>query len=116
MAASSENTPRIVLTTVDDPEQAKTLARGLVEQKLAACVTVIDGVGSTYRWRGAIEEQREILLLVKTTAHRLSRLQSWLQRSHPYEVPEILALEASSEAAPYLRWLAEETHSSEELP
>lgn len=116
MAASSENTPRIVLTTVDDPEHAKTLARGMVERRLAACVTVIEGVVSTYRWRGAIEEQREILLLVKTTAHRLSRLQNWLQQSHPYEVPEILALEASSEAAPYLRWLAEETQPSEEHP
>jgi periplasmic divalent cation tolerance protein len=116
MAASTENTPRIVLTTVDDPEQAKRLARELIEHRLAACVSIIEGVGSTYRWRGAVTEQREILLLVKTTAHRLSHLQDWLQRSHPYEVPEILALEALSGSAPYLRWLIEETEPSEERP
>jgi len=116
MAASSEDTPRIVLTTVDDPEQAKRLARELVERRLAACVSLIEGIGSTYRWRGAVTEQREILLLVKTTASRLSPLQEWLRQSHPYEVPEIMALEATSGSAPYLRWLIEETEPSEERP
>ena len=116
MEDTSENSPRVVLTTVADPEQARALARDLVEKRLAACVTIIEGVASIYRWRGAIEEEREILLLVKTTAHGLSRLQTSLQQSHPYEVPEILAVEASSEAAPYLRWLAEETKPSEERP
>ena len=84
------------------------LARALVESRLAACVQILGPIQSHYRWRGRIERAREWLLLIKTRGVLLDALEAELQRLHPYEVPEILAIPVQSAHAPYLDWLRRE--------
>jgi len=100
---------RIVFCTCPSAEIAERIARTLVEGHLAACVNAIAGVVSTYRWKGAVEVDDEVLLLIKTTAERLEALQARLIDLHPYEVPELLAIEPVVGSAPYLAWLERET-------
>ncbi|HAI59764.1 MAG TPA: divalent-cation tolerance protein CutA [Xanthomonadaceae bacterium] len=92
---------------------ADRLARLLVEQRLAACVQALPGLRSTYRWEGAIEQADETLLLIKTSADRYAALERTLAAHHPYELPEILAVDACAGLPAYLRWLADETASGE---
>lgn len=100
----------LCLTTAPDPDTATTLARGLVEQGLAACVNILAPCRSVYRWQGAVQEETEIPLLIKTTATAYPALESWLRAQHPYELPEIVALEIERGLPDYLRWLADATH------
>jgi periplasmic divalent cation tolerance protein len=95
----------IVLTTVAGEDAAVTLANALVERRLVACVNVLPGVRSIYRWQGAIQDDRELLLLAKTTSGRLADVTAALTELHPYDVPEIVALEAASVAPAYAAWL-----------
>jgi periplasmic divalent cation tolerance protein len=95
MIASSPPTIRLVLSTCPDAQAADTLATALVEERLAACVNVLPGVRSTYRWQGRIERDDEVLLLIKTTADRQDALIARLQALHPYELPEAVAVEIS---------------------
>ena len=81
----------------------------LVEERLAACVSRVDGMVSLFRWQGALEQADESLLLVKTTSARYPALETRLRQLHPYDVPEILALPLLAGSAPYLDWLAAET-------
>ena len=97
--------PRIVLTTAGNPESAARLGRTLVEEHLAACVTLLPGAQSIYQWKGAIEESVESLLLIKTGAEQLPALEARLHALHPYETPEFLVLEVGSGSAGYLGWL-----------
>ncbi len=97
----------VVLCTTPDEPTAHALARGLVERRLAACVNVLPGVTSYYEWQGAMQRDTETLLVVKTSLARLEDLESWLQRSHPYEVPEVIALPIVQGADTYLKWLAD---------
>ena len=106
--------PIIALTTIGNAEQGRRIARELVESRLAACVTCFPGLVSFYRWSGRVEEDAEMLLMVKTTRARLEELKSYLLRVHPYEVPEFLVLPASEGGEPYLKWLAESTGRSGE--
>ena len=100
---------RIVLCTCpDDGTTAARLARALVDERLAACVNVVAGVSSTYRWNGAVETDAEALLVIKTTADRLETMQARLATLHPYEVPELLAIEPAAGSAAYLAWLERE--------
>ena len=99
----------IVFCTCADSETASRLARALVDERLAACVNAIPGVVSTYRWNDAIHTDNEVLLLIKTTADRLDAMQARLLELHPYEIPEVLAIEAVAGSAPYLAWLDRET-------
>ncbi|MBI5431899.1 MAG: divalent-cation tolerance protein CutA [Planctomycetes bacterium] len=99
---------RVVLVTAPDPETATKLARELVGRRIAACVNVVDGVTSIYRWRGAVEEAREALLVVKTTAARYPELERALVELHPYELPECIALQPAAVAPKYAAWLAGE--------
>ncbi|MFK7991737.1 MAG: divalent-cation tolerance protein CutA [Sandaracinaceae bacterium] len=99
----------LVLTTAPDPEVATQLARGLVDAKLAACVNVIGGMTSVYRWRGEVHEDAEVQLLVKTRDALLPAIETWLDTHHPYDVPELLALPVSDGSSGYLTWLAEQT-------
>ncbi len=94
----------VVLVTAP-PSAAPSLARTLVAERLAACVSVLPGVRSTYAWQGAVEESEEVLLLLKTTAARLGALERRVRELHPYEVPEVLALSVASGLEPYLDWL-----------
>jgi periplasmic divalent cation tolerance protein len=97
----------VALSTVGTPEDAERIARALVERRLAACVNVVPGVVSVYRWRGAVCRDEERLLVIKTRAERLEALREALVELHPYEVPELVALPVEAGHAPYLAWLDE---------
>jgi periplasmic divalent cation tolerance protein len=101
----------VVLCTVPDEETAERLGRGLVEEGLAACVNAIPGVRSYYRWRGSIQSDAEIQLLIKTGEDRFDALVAWLRDNHPYQVPEIVALRAQRVSESYLSWALEQTAS-----
>lgn len=96
---------RIVLTTAANPEEAEGLARVLVEERLAACVTLIPSVRSIYRWEGKVEDATETLLLIKTGADQLAALEERLHALHSYETPEFLVLETAGASAGYLEWM-----------
>ena len=96
----------IALSTVGTPDAAERIARGLVEQGVAACVNVVPGVVSHYRWQGALEREAEILLVIKTRADAFDAMKAALLALHPYEVPELIALPIAAGHGPYLEWLA----------
>lgn len=100
---------RLVLVTAPDAAVARTLARGLVEAKHAACVNVLPGLTSFYRWEGTIHEDAEVLLLIKTRAAALPALQAFVRAHHPAKVPEIVALDVAAGDRQYLDWVAAET-------
>ncbi|GGP22822.1 divalent-cation tolerance protein CutA [Silvimonas iriomotensis] len=104
-----ENEAVIVLCNCPDAAVAMTLAHGLIEARLAACVNLLPQIQSVYRWEGRIETAAEVPLLIKTTGERYAALQTWLAGHHPYDVPEIIALPAQSVFQPYLDWLVSET-------
>jgi periplasmic divalent cation tolerance protein len=85
------------------------LARSLVEEGLAACVNAIPNIASTYRWEGRIQEDREILLLIKTSEAVYARLEARILDLHPYELPEVVAVPIVRGSAAYLSWLTAET-------
>ena len=100
---------RVVLITAPDAETGADLARALVEERLAACVNVVPGIRSIYRWQGALEDEAEVLLLVKTRAERCDALAERVQDLHPYDVPEVLELAAVGGSQGYLAWVREES-------
>ena len=100
----------VIFCTCPDRETATRLARTLVDERLAACVNAIGGVVSTYRWQDKIEVDDEVLLLIKTTSDQYEALEARLIELHPYEVPEVLAIEPVAGSAPYLAWLDRGTH------
>jgi periplasmic divalent cation tolerance protein len=97
----------LVLTTVARAEDAERIAEALVEERLAACVNVLPGVRSIYRWKGAVEREEERLLVVKTRADRFAALRDRVLALHPYEVPEVVAVAIEAGSPAYLRWLDE---------
>ncbi len=104
--ADSSTSARIVLTTVSSPEEADQLARALVEERLAACATLLPAVQSIYRWQGAVETATETLLLLKTAADQLPALEVRLHALHSYQTPEFLVLSVEAGSPGYLDWLA----------
>jgi periplasmic divalent cation tolerance protein len=96
---------RIVLTTASSRDEAKRIAKALVEERLAACVNLVGGVESIYRWQGKVEEAAEVLLLIKTNVEKLEALETAVRRLHSYEVPEFLIFEVNGGSAAYLKWL-----------
>jgi periplasmic divalent cation tolerance protein len=100
---------RVVLTTTADRESALELARPLVAEGLAACVTLLPGCLSVYEWKGTVEEEPECLLLIKTRAGRLRQLEQALRERHPYELPEMIALEPAQVERGYLAWVLDQT-------
>lgn len=101
--------PLVVLTTLATPEAAHDLVRELVAARLIACGTVVPGATSTYRWRDAITTDAEALVLLKTVGARWDALVAAVERLHPYDVPELLALPVAAGLPAYLAWLAAET-------
>jgi periplasmic divalent cation tolerance protein len=95
--------------TLPDLEAAEQLGGALVEERLAACVNVLPGVTSIYRWDGKVERARESLLLVKSVEERLPALRERALGMHPYELPELLVLEVEDGHAPYLDWVRRES-------
>jgi periplasmic divalent cation tolerance protein len=99
----------LVHCSCPDGDSADRIAEALVAERLAACVSRLLGVRSTYRWEGAVERADEVLLLIKTTAARLDALVARIQALHPYELPEVIAVEATGGSAAYLAWVADAT-------
>ena len=99
----------ILCTAPAEGDVAAQLARGLVEEKLAACVNIVPGLWSFYTWRGKLEDEQEVQLLIKTRREHFAALESWLKEHHPYDEPEILALPVLQGSASYLKWLEEQT-------
>jgi periplasmic divalent cation tolerance protein len=101
----SETDPIVVLMTAASDEEAARLAEMLVGSGLAACVQIIPGMESVYRWQGRIERQSEVLLIAKTVRSRFAELERDVRALHSYETPEIIALQITEASAPYLEWL-----------
>src|ERR1700760_2239734 len=97
---------RVVLTTCGSLKEARKIARGVMVARLAACVNIGTApVESIYRWKGKVEKAREFLLVIKTTASRLSALEKEVKRLHSYDVPEFVVLEIASGSKEYLQWV-----------
>lgn len=96
----------VVLSTVPDDDRGAALARALVTEELAACVNLVPGVRSIYRWDGAVEDGREQLAIIKTRAARVDALIARLVALHPYQVPEAVVVPVAGGHAPYLAWAA----------
>jgi periplasmic divalent cation tolerance protein len=99
----------LILTTVPDDGAGETLARTLVEERLAACVNVLPPMTSIYRWRGAVEHDSERQLVVKTTRHQIGAVRERIAQLHPYELPELLVLDVIDGSPGYLDWVRTET-------
>ncbi len=99
----------VVLVTAPSAEEGAKIARALVEEKLAACVNILSGVRSVYRWEGKVEDGPEVLLVAKTRESLFGELDKRVRDLHPYSVPEVIALPISKGSEAYLAWLGEET-------
>ena len=99
----------LVITNCPDEAVANAIALAVVEAKLAACVNILPRVQSIYRWQGQVESASEIALFIKSTAAAYPALEAQIRALHPYEVPEIIALDITQGLPAYLNWLAEQT-------
>jgi periplasmic divalent cation tolerance protein len=99
--------PVLATTTTTTMEEARKIAAELVEERLAACVQIVQPITSVYRWQGNVEEEKEVLLLIKSTRDLVPRIAELLDRIHPYEVPELIATPIIGGSNTYLNWLAE---------
>lgn len=99
----------VMLTTAPSPAAGEKLARGLVEARLAACVNVIPGVLSIYRWKDGVQADPEVQLVIKTRASLRERVGQWIAENHTYDTPEVLALAVDGGSEQYLAWLRSET-------
>jgi periplasmic divalent cation tolerance protein len=104
----------LMLCNAPDAEIAQRLARTLVESRFAACVNLLPGVQSVYRWQGAVETASEVTLLVKTTGAQVAAVEAALVAAHPYDVPEVVAWPAGQVNAPYLAWVQESVAGNSE--
>ncbi len=95
----------MVLCTLPAQEAAAQLADTLVEEKLAACINIIPGLTSVYRWKGAVQRDSEVLLLIKTSSAAYTRLEQRVRALHPYELPEIIAVPIQIGQADYIQWI-----------
>ena len=102
---------KIVLVTAP-ADVAEPLARNILEARLAACVSLVPGVRSIYRWKGAVETSDEVQLVVKTSDSKASELTSWIATQHPYEVPEVVVVAVEHAAAAYAKWIEDELRAS----
>jgi len=100
---------QLVLCTCPDKESAQLIAEQLVGQELAACVNILPGVISVFRWLGNIEESQEHLLIIKTVSDVLEELVSTINDLHPYELPEVIGVPIESGSLDYLNWISENT-------
>jgi periplasmic divalent cation tolerance protein len=96
---------RIVLSTAGSEDEARKIARHLVEHQLAACVNIVSHIESIYRWQGKVESSREWLLLVKTSAERFPEVRDAIRELHSYELPECVAIGVEDGSAEYIEWI-----------
>ena len=101
----------VVVTSLPTMEAAMALARALVEQNLAACVQLADGIQSIYRWEGRVCEEQEVLLSAKTTKAKWLEISAFIQNAHPYDLPEILAFTPEQYEKQYGKWVESEVNS-----
>jgi len=99
----------VVLITAANAEEATRLAETMVEERLAACVQILPEMLSIYYWKGEVQRDREVLLLVKTARARFVDLENRMREMHTYETPEIIALPVTAASEPYLNWLMSTT-------
>jgi periplasmic divalent cation tolerance protein len=103
----------VILVTTPNRDEAARIARAIVSERLAACVNIIAEIESVYRWEGKVTEDKESLMIIKTTEDRYSDLESRVRELHTYTVPEVIALRIERGAEDYLRWLWESTKEHE---
>ena len=101
----------LILTTVPDDDSAETLARTLVEERLAACVNLHGPMTSLYRWNGVLEREPERQLIIKTTSDRIPAVEARVRQLHSYDVPEFLVVPVATGGAAYLSWVGEQTRA-----
>jgi len=99
----------LVLTTLPNSDAAADLAKKVVGEKLAACANVMPAVRSIYRWQGALQDENEVLVLLKTRQARFDKLKARILELHPYDVPEVIAVPVEQGHGAYLDWIANET-------
>jgi periplasmic divalent cation tolerance protein len=95
----------VVLCTLPDQEIAARIANTLVKEQLAACINIVPGLVSVYRWQGAVQQDNEVLLLIKTISAIYPQLEQRIRTLHPYELPEIIAVPLQTGQADYLQWI-----------
>jgi len=98
---------KLVLTTAGSKEEARKIARALVERRLAACVNVVPQIESVYRWEGKVEEAQEWLLVIKTTGSAYERVRDAIKELHSYQVPECICISIEDGSPDYLNWIAD---------
>ena len=101
----------VVLCTCPDEITAERIAQALVDERLAACVNRIPGIASIYRWKGEINRDSECLLMIKTTRERFVALRERIVALHPYELPEVIAVDIALGLDRYLAWIEDETRA-----
>ncbi|HXJ86964.1 MAG TPA: divalent-cation tolerance protein CutA [Candidatus Binatia bacterium] len=106
---------RIVLSTTGSEEEARKIARHLVERQLAACVNILPQIQSVYRWQGKVESSREWLLLIKTTAEKFDDVRDAVRELHSYDLPECIAIAIEDGSADYLEWIGESVAAEPEI-
>jgi len=106
----------LVLTSFPDETGAKKLAKMLVDDRLAACVNILQGCTSIYRWQGKTETANEVPVLIKTTRQRYQAVEQVIQSQHPYELPEVIAVPLDSGLPAYLQWITHATTETNTLP
>lgn len=104
---------RIVFVTGPEAGSLETLGRSLVEERLAACVNVVPGVSSVYRWKGDVQTDSEAIAMIKTTKARMASLRERIADLHPYDVPELLAVSVTEGSEAYLNWVRESVRMGE---
>jgi len=102
----------VILITTGSVDEGQNIARTLVDERLAACVNIISPIQSVYRWEGQVQDDQEVLLIVKTATEMLEPLAVRVKQLHSYEVPEIIALPIIAGATDYLDWIDKQTHPS----
>jgi periplasmic divalent cation tolerance protein len=104
------------MTTLPDAETASKLARNLVEMRLAACVNILATCQSVYRWQDDVQVDGEVPLIIKTTVELYPALETYIRQQHPYDLPEIIALEVAQGLPDYLNWVAASCEQSTPQP
>ncbi len=102
----------IVFVTTPTVEDGRKIAQVLVKEKLAACVNILPGITSIYTWEGEISDDDEVLLVIKTRADLFDSLSATVEKEHPYDVPEVIAMPITAGTAGYLQWIDEVTMST----
>ena len=99
----------VVLVNAGNAQQAETIAQALVSEKLAACVNIVSPIRSIYRWKGEVQTETEHMMIIKTRANLVAKVEARVRELHSYEVPEVIALPIDAGSKPYLDWIFEST-------